>query len=143
MAARPYTIVPADLAAARRYIDGAMKRGTVSSVLGWDAYRRATTADDLQTWCDDYLDRDIWKKLIVAVRQARKRAQDYARGQEPRHVDLSPRAMAALERIKTRYGLTASAAVLKLEEVHDLALDRGLIEAFQGPKSRGARRRAP
>jgi macrodomain Ter protein organizer (MatP/YcbG family) len=134
-AGRPrYRLTDADFGRAVRYIDAARKRGEVNMSEGYHQWLQATTAEALQIWCDDYLPKDVWRRLLITLRQDRKRSRDYRRAPVHR-VDLSHAAWVALSRAaKEMGGVTLSEAVLRLEQGYDLAKDAGLLSREEGAR---------
>lgn len=121
--ARPrYRLKAQDFADARGYIERARARGDVSSVAGYQSFKAAEDAEHLQAWCDDYLSEEVWKKLLITLRQARKRSKDYKkfRGKRLRHIDVNYVAYGALERVieDMGKGTTYSKAIERMEECY-------------------------
>jgi len=129
MAGRPaYRITRNDFAAARRYIENAMERGDISKAGGYMAFRRAGTPELLQTWCDDYLQADTFRKLKGAVLAARKRSRDYNTPRTKVSVDLDHYAHLRLASLAEELGKTLSDTVVLLEEVYWKARDAGVLK---------------
>ncbi len=122
-----YTITDADYAAARLYIENAMSRQDISTSFGYMEYRGATTAVSLQSWCDDYLNADMFKKLKAAVLAARKRARDYKSYKAKKGVDLDHLAHLRLSALANELGLSLSDTILVMNKAYDLAKDNGLM----------------
>ncbi len=122
-----YRITASDFAAAVRYLSSARDRGEIGLGEGYAVFLAATTPKALQAWCDDYLPRKVWERMVNALRQARKRSRDY-KSRPLHHIDLTHPAWVALTRLaKEMGGVTLSEAVLQLEEAYDRANDAGLL----------------
>jgi macrodomain Ter protein organizer (MatP/YcbG family) len=124
-----YRLTAADFGAAVRYIERARQRGEVGTAHGYASWLKAATPEALQAWCDEYLPADIWRKMMGALRQARKRARDYRKAPVHR-VDLSHPAWVALTRTAGEMGgVTLSEAVLRLEEAYSRADGAGTMRS--------------
>lgn len=116
-----YRLTADDYSSAVRYIERARQRGEVGTANGYASWLTATTPEALQAWCGEYLPADTWRKMLGALRQARKRSRDYRKAPVHR-VDLSHAAWVALTRAAGEMGgVTLSEAVLQLEEAYNRA----------------------
>lgn len=122
-----YKLTKRDASIARQYIERAMERGDVSRSEGYNAFRRAADAEALQAWCDDYLPRDVWTRLLGNIRQQRKRSRDYGKHKITR-VDLTRAAWIHLSAVAREMGnVTLSEAILRMEAGYYKAKDAKLI----------------
>lgn len=55
---------------------------------------------NFQTWCDDKLTTDQWKKLKSTILQERKRGRDYSAKTTPKTIQISPRAWKELNTLQ-------------------------------------------
>lgn len=128
MAGRPsYKITQQDYSYAWRYIDRAMQEGDISSVTGYMAFRNAHDAELLQTWCDDYLPKDVFEKMKRAIRASRKRSRDYRTTQRKVGIDLDHAAHLHLSSLANELGMSLSDTILHLEEAYWKAQKAGLL----------------
>jgi len=75
-----YTITPADSSFARRWVEAKLANPAwLGSNDSWQAHQnlaeRSETAEELNAWCEQWLDTTHWTQLKNAVRAARKRAR--------------------------------------------------------------------
>jgi len=128
MVGRPkYQITQPDFFIARRYIENGMLRGYIRSVDGYLVFQRASTPEALQTWCDDYLSDETFKKLKRAVIVARKRSRDYKTVRAKIKVDLDHHAHLRLSSLGKELNKNHSDTVLIMEEAYWKAKDAGLV----------------
>ncbi len=122
-----YKITESDFSAAVRYIERARERGEVSTSDGYGKWLRASTAELLQEWCDEYLPKPVWNRMVNAMRQERFRNNPH---RPRRHIDLTQSAWLRLTTLVEEElgGVSLSDAILRLEEVYYLAKDAGLLK---------------
>ena len=123
-----YQITRQDHAAAWRWIANAMDREEISNVHGYMDFRRATTPELLQAWCDEYLSPEDVKKMKNAILAARKRSRDYKNKRVKYGVDLDHLAHLHLSSLAEELGKTLSETILILEEAYWKAKDAGLLD---------------
>lgn len=134
-----YRITADDRLHVRSYINDQIKFLTIEynkdvdrseAKKAWDELNeKKYTADQLQTWCDQYLSKAGWSKMRIAVR---KRRQRWAQVDETKTITISVQAHNLLRQLAERDQVTFS-------EVLEKVLARNLANA-QGAM---ARKRAP
>ncbi len=123
-----YQITQQDHGAAWRWISNAMERGDISSVDGYMEFRKATTPALLQTWCDDYLSQEAFKRMKNALLAARKRSRDYKHSKKKVGVDLDHLAHLRLSMLAEELDKTLSETILIMDEAYRKAEDAGLLD---------------
>jgi macrodomain Ter protein organizer (MatP/YcbG family) len=125
-----YKITDSDYVIAYNYIADGMTRGDISDTNGYMRFRNADTADKLQAWCDDYLEKESWQRLKNAVLAARKRQRDRVARRRKKSVDLDWNAWLCLSSMAREEGRTLSEMILAMDDVYHRAKAKGIKARF-------------
>jgi macrodomain Ter protein organizer (MatP/YcbG family) len=114
MAPKHYRISDNDLLPAHRWLDRKL-RTTPSfpneeQAQARSAYYAVRTPDELQSWCERYLDQKQWTQMRNAIRASHQRARRPKR----KGINISPEAYQALVDYAKAENVTLSEAIVRL-----------------------------